>query len=179
VAAFDTEASQALAQAIRRMLVGPHTGVLSYDLAAVVVEVAVEFLGNDECCIADLNALLALDLDEQHWEVRLDDVNAATWTIERVLHGEEALIGMLATVTNDWSVVDSSPGGTATMMSDDGIGLYDFTVDNRVYFFTVAEPDVCETQWWSAHDVGDIDARARAIRDGRSVIGLPADTGES
>jgi len=180
VASFDAEAAQALALAVRRKLMsGPSTGALPYDLASAVIEVAVErFAGEDECCIADLNVLFGLDLEEPEWEVPLDDVNAATWTIERVLHGEQAILGMLATVTHEWSVVESSPGGTATMMSDDGIGLYEFTVGERVYFFTLGEPDVCDTQWWTAHDVGDVQARARAIQDGRSVIGLPTQADE-
>jgi hypothetical protein len=180
VVSFDAEAAQALARAIRRKLMsGPSTGALPYDLASAVIEVAAERLASeDDCCIADLNAVFGLDLEEPTWVVPLADVNAATWTIERVLHGEQAIIGMLATVTHDWSVVASSPGGTETMMWDDGIGLYQFTVDDRVYFFTLGEPAVCETQWWWAHDVGDIEARARAIRDGRSVVGLPAETGE-
>ena len=180
MASLKAEAAQELNRAIRRTLVGPTTGLLPYDLAAAVVEVAIEFLGyDDECSIAELNALFGLDLDEPDWTVALNDVPAATWAIERLLHGEEALLGMLALVTRDWSVVASSPGGTATMMSDDGIGLYEFTVDGRVYFFTLAEPDVCDTQWWFAHGVGDPESRARAMRDGRSVIGLPADTHES
>jgi len=180
VVSFDAEPAQALARAIRRKFMsGPSTGALPYDLAAAVIEVAVELLaGEDECFIADLNVLFGLDLEEPEWEVPLDDVNAATWTIERVLHGEQAIIGMLATVTHEWSVVESSPGGTATMMSDDGIGLYEFTLGDRVFFFTLGEPDVCESQWWWAHDVGDVEARARAIGDGRSVIGLPADADE-
>jgi hypothetical protein len=181
VALFDAEATEALARAIRRKLMtGPSTGALPYDLASAVIEVAVERLvGEDECCIADLNVLFGLDLEEPEWEVQLDDVGAATWTIERVLHGEQAIIGMLSTVTHEWSVVASSPGGTATMMSDDGIGLYQFTLDDRVYFFTLGEPDVCDTEWWWAHDVGDTEARAKAVRNGRSVIGLPADRDES
>ena len=173
--AFDAEARSALDRAIRRKLVtGPSTGALPYDLASAVVEVAVERLaGEDDCCIGDLNALFNLDLEETDWEVPLDDVKAATWTIERVLHGEQAIVGMLlGTVAHDWSVVDSSPGGTATMMEDDGIGLHQFTVDDRVYFFTLGEPDVCETRWWWAHDVGDIETRAGAVQEGRAAIGM-------
>jgi len=181
VPSFDAEARTALDRAIRRKLVaGPSTGALPYDLASALIEVAVERLaGEDDCHIEDLNALFGVDLEEPDWEVPLDDVKAATWTIERVLHGEQAIIAMLATVTLEWSVVASSPGGTATMVEDDGIGLYEFTADDRVYFFTLGEPDVCETQWWWAHDVGDIEGRAGAIAEGRAAIGLSTLRGDS
>ena len=49
------------------------------------------------------------------------------------------------TVASSSGVLGSSPEGTATMMSDGGIGLHEFTVDDSVNFFVVAEPDVCES----------------------------------
>ncbi len=178
---MNVDAAHALDRAIRRMLVsGPTTGELAQDLAGPIVEVAVEFAGDeDECSVADLNELFGLDLDDPDSTVRLADRAAAVGAIARLLHGEEAIIAVLASVTLDWSVVASSPGGTATMMHDDGIGLYQFTVDDRVYFFMLGEPDVCDTQWWFAHRIGDATARASAVQAGRAAIGLTHRPGES
>ena len=61
------------------------------------------------------------------------------------------------------------------MMSDGGIGLYEFTVDVGVYFFTHAALDVEEPQWWFAHAVTDAQTRAGAIAAGRAAIGASDD----
>jgi hypothetical protein len=58
------------------------------------------------------------------------------------------------------------------MTSDGGIGLYEFTVDGGVYFFVLAEPDVCEAHWWFAHGVNDLDSRTDAIADACAAIGI-------
>jgi hypothetical protein len=50
------------------------------------------------------------------------------------------------------------------MMSHGGIGLYEFTVDDGVYFFVLADPEVCDSQWWFAHAVNDMETRAEAVR---------------
>jgi hypothetical protein len=61
------------------------------------------------------------------------------------------------------------------MMSDGGIGLYEFTVDDGVYFFVLAERDVCDSQWWFAHTVNDLASRAEAIRSAEAAYAMTED----
>ena len=173
-------ASQALARAIRRKLDGPSTGILPYDLAGAIVEVLIEFLGADATTsLAEINELFGFCLDEPGGWIELDDVPSVIAELAGWLYGEVALTDVLGVVTGEWSVVASSPEGTATMVSDSGIGLYQFIVDDRVYYFTVGDRDVCETEWWFAYVVGDTHAQTHAIRDGEAAVGLPANSDES
>jgi hypothetical protein len=173
MAASNVEAVQTLDRAIRRRLTESNGGVLPHDLAAAVVEAATEHLGDDDDrTMGDLNALFGLALPEPAGRVPLDDLQEAVGEIASILYRQDNLLDVLGTVATDWAVLGVSPQGTATMMSDGGIGLYEFTVDDRVYFFTLAEPDVCETEWWFAHAVGDLDARAHAIDGAQAAIGV-------
>jgi hypothetical protein len=169
------DAAQALDRAIRRKLAGPNTGVLPDDLAAAVIEAASELLdGEDECTVAELNELFGLALSEPAESVPLDDPQEAIEEIVGNLYGDD-LLDLLGTVASDWSVLASTPQGAASMMSDSGICLCEFTVDDRVYFFILAEPDVCDANWWFAHDVGDLDSRARSIEGWRGSFALTED----
>lgn len=173
----NSEAAQILDRAIRRRLTGSDGGDLPHDLTAAVLEAAVVLLvDEDECTVGDLNALFGLRWHQPEWTLPLDDVEAAINEVEENLYSEECVLELLIqTVATAWSVVGSSPEGSATMMSDGGIGLYDFTMDDGVYFFVLAERDVCDSNWWFAHPVGDLASRANAIRSARTAFGISVD----
>jgi hypothetical protein len=171
---FNPDAANVLDRAIRRKLTASNSGDLAHDLTAAVLEAAVELLRDEgECTVDELNALFGLRWFQPEWTLPLNDLEAAIDEIEENLYSEEGVLELLmGTVASAWSVVGSSPEGSATMMSDGGIGLYDFTIDDGVYFFVLAECDVCDSQWWFAHAVGDLESRADAIRDAQAVFGI-------
>lgn len=171
---FNPEAARVLDRAIRRKLTGSNGGDLPHDLTAAVLEAAVELRPDeDECTVDELNALFGLRWLQPEWTLPLNDLEAAINEIEENLYSEESVLELLMeTVASAWSVIGSSPEGSATMMSDGGIGLYDFTMDDGVYFFVLAERDVCDSDWWFAHTVGDLESRASAIRDAQAAFGI-------
>jgi hypothetical protein len=174
----DVDPTAALNRAIRRKLTGPGGGDLPRDLTAAVLEAAVEVLGDEgECTIAELNELFGLSWREPDWDLPLHDLKEAIGVAQENLYSEDDLLDFLrCTVASDWNVLGSSPEGTATMMSDDGIGLYDFTVDDGVYFFVLAERDLCDSQWWFAHAVNDMESRSEAIRSAEAAFAMTEDT---
>ncbi len=137
--------------------------------------------------IAEINGMFALDLGNQRdgWAddldrrvIPLDDRPVGVALLADYLLAEWDLVDVLLTVASSWSVVASSPEGTATMMSDGGIGLYEFTLDDGVYFFTHCELDIEEPSWWFAHVVTDSETRANSIEAGRVAIGDTEDAGD-
>jgi hypothetical protein len=150
--------------------------VLTYDLTAAVIEAASEVLGDaDECTVAELNAMFLLDWREPEWCLPLDDMQEAIGQIAWNLSSDYLLLDLLETVASDCSVLATTPEGTATMMSHDGIELREFTIDDGVYFFLLAESDVCEAEWWFAHGVADLLSRASAVENALAAIGLTED----
>ncbi len=174
MSSFNPEAASVLDRSVRRKLTGSDGGDLPHDLTAAVLEAAVVLLvDEDECTVDDLNALFGLRWLQPEWTLPLNDLEAAISEVEENLYSEDGVLELLAqTVASAWSVVGSSPEGTATMMSDGGIGLYDFTMDDGVYFFVLAERDVCDSQWWFAHAVGDFESRRSAIQDAQAAFGI-------
>jgi hypothetical protein len=176
------------------MLGNADGGRLRFDLAGALVDATIEVLdaggepggesdeedrfeGDRQITLADLNAMFALSLGEgsslplNRFEIPLDERNAAIEEVAGFLVGEWDLIDVIMSVATTWSCLASSAEGTATMTSDSGIGLYEFTVDDGVYFFTHAELDVDEPRWWFAHAVYDAHTRVDAAEAGRATIG--------
>jgi hypothetical protein len=183
------EALRALERALRRMLGNADGGRLRFDLASALVDATIEVLDNhvqpavepDEdddldgersITLADLNAMFALSLGEGS-SLALDRFDIQTRRRERGHRRDRGFPG--AGMGSHRRHHASSPEGTATMMSDGGIGLYEFTVDDGVYFFTHAALDVEEPQWWFAHTVTDAETRTGAITAGRAAIGASDD----
>lgn len=171
----DTIASRALTRALRRTFLGSDGGLLTDDLASALVAATIELFGNDTECSVDLNDMFGLRLYEPLLPLPVEDLDETIQEIARILHFEHDLFDLIFKVGRGGSEVASSPRGTATMMSDDGITVYEFTIDDGVYFFNVAEPDVCEMEWWFAHTADDLESRARSIEDARSMIGYDDD----
>jgi len=186
---------QALERALRRMLGNADGGRLRFDLAAALVDATIEVLENHvesrrepdeedsiaderQITLADLNAMFGLSLGEDaslplnRFEIPLHERNAAIDEIAGFLVEESDLIDVIMSAATACSCIASSPEGTTTMMSDGGIGLYEFTVDDGVYFFTHAELDVDEPRWWFAHTVSDAETRVDAAEAGRAAIGV-------
>ena len=172
------EAARALDRALRRTFLEANQGVLTYDLTAAVIEAAREILDTDECTVAELNDMFMLDWHEPEWSVPLNDPPEAIGMIARNLSSDLLLLDLLRkrTVATDCRYLASTPEGTATMMSNDGIALMEFTIDDGVYFFLLAESDICEVEWWYAHGVADLLSRASAIENALGAIGPTEDS---
>lgn len=155
--------AEVLDRTIREVLDGSGND-LPHDLAAAVIDAAREVLiDQDECTVSQLNELFQLRWSDPDWILPLDDLPVAVSQVQQNLYEDWDLLGFLdCTVATSSSDLGSSPGGSATMMSGSGIGLYEFTVDDSVYFFVVADRDVCESQWWFAHNVNDMETREGA-----------------
>ena len=171
------EPAEALDRAIRRKLTDGGGNDLAYDLTAAVLEAAVELLDDeDECTVAELNELFGLNWEPSYRYLPLDDLTEAINEVKENLYSESDLLDFLmCTIASGWSVLGATPEGTATMMSDGGIGLYEFTVDDGVYFFVLAERDVCESQWWFAHAANDMESRTDAIRSAEASFAISDD----
>jgi hypothetical protein len=150
-------------------------------LVAAVVDAASEVLiGQDGCTVAELNELFGLCWVELDWSVSFAQPREGLQDLEQNLLIDWDVLEFLDySVATGSSLVGSSPEGTATMMSDGGIGLYEFTIDDGVYFFVLAEPDVCDSQWWFAHAVNDMKTRTEAIRSAASSFAVMVEGDES
>jgi hypothetical protein len=180
LASLRSNAHEALVRAIRRTLTQLAGGELVHDLTAAVIETARGLLGDrDECTVAQLNELFGLSWREPHCLFPLDDLPRAIVEIEQNLYFDWDMLEFLdSTVARDSSALGSSPKGSSTMLSDGGIGLYEFAVDDGVYFFVLAEHDVCDSQWWFAHAANDLESRIEAIRNAEANFITPRDLDE-
>jgi hypothetical protein len=169
------DASAALDRALRRTFQSSGGGKLRDDLAAAIVEAAADVAGSDEEYTVDLNDVFGLRLNDPWLDLPVEDAHEAIAHLAETFVFEDDLFEAIQNVGTGCSLITSSPCGIATMMSDAGISVFEFTIDDTVYFFTYAEPDVCEMEWWSAHTVGDLAARASAIESVQTMIGYESD----
>jgi hypothetical protein len=167
-----------LGRCLRRGFLASDGGPLQEDLATAVVEATTEVMGSHADTPVNLNGLFELRLKEPHLVLPIEDVEHAVSEVATTIIFEHDIFDLLRNAATNHAHVISSSCGTATMMSDSGISVFEYTIDDGVYFFTYAEPDVCEMEWWFAHSVADVVSRAQAIENAKSMIGFYDDLEE-
>jgi hypothetical protein len=156
-------ATRVLEHALRPVLRGADSGSLRDDVAWALVAAAKEVRDNVPAyrgiTITELNVMLGLDIgegysDEQkdRYDIDLENREEAASGVAEFLISDWDLHGVINRVAGSCSLLDVSPDGA--------LGVYEFTVDDGVYYFDYAgDFEICQPSWWFGHTVNDSDAR--------------------